>query len=165
MTLGNGTGFIQYHGGETPGSLQGFTVSNQYTKFSCLAHTHHDRNRRRQAQRTGTGNNQYRHGSDQHITQLRLRPKVTPGDKSNYGNNKNRGNKNSGDTICQAADGRFGILCLTHHFDNARQGGVFADAGCLKQEGAGLVDGAAHHFIVFMFFYRQGFTGQHRLIN
>ncbi len=60
---------------------------------------------------------------------------------------------------------RFAPLRRLDEPDNLREQRVRAGLGDLKAEAAGFVQGAAHHPVAHAFTYRDGFAGQHRLVD
>ena len=88
-----------------------------------------------------------------------------PDDRSNDCNRNNCRNKNTGNAVCDFGDRSFGSGGITHHFDDLRECGIFADTGCFAFDKSGLVDGRGRNKISGCFVNRDTFTGKSRFID
>ena len=79
--LGERAGFIDDQGVDFLGNLHRFRFANQHAELGAAADTHHNRHRRRQAQCTGTGDDQHSDRVGNGVSKARLRPDPGPNEK------------------------------------------------------------------------------------
>ena len=145
--------------------LQRFSFLHQDTRRRPTTGPNHDRHRRRQSQRAGTGDNQNRHSVDQRIGQLRLWTPDRPGhccDKS--------GSHNQRDKICrghigETLDRRPAPLRLTDHLHDLSKHRVSPDSFSDHHNPTCAVDGPPGHPYPNCFFDRDRFPRDHRFIH
>ena len=112
----NGTGFIQRNNGNLSGFFERNSGLKQNAVFCALAVADHDGNRRCQAQRTRTADNQNRNAARQCKTEG-LSAKQ-PDNAGNHGNRDNRRNKHTGYFIRNFCNRRLCRRRVTDHLNN-----------------------------------------------
>ena len=133
--------------------------------MGATSHPDHDRDRRGQTQRTGTGDDEHRNGGDQGVGQTGLGTDQAPDDGGEQGDRDHRGNEPSGDRIGQPLDRGATALGLGHHLDDLRQQGVGAHLVGAHDEGSGLVESAGHDAVADILGHRHGLAGHHGFVD
>ena len=119
LPFGQRPGFIEHYGIERTGALQRVGVPHQHTKLSRPPDARNNRHRRRQSQRTRTGDNQHRGGNHQGIDNLRCRTKEIPDCRTDQRNDYHYRHKHGGDFIRQLTDFWLAALGLSHHANDS----------------------------------------------
>ena len=88
----------------------------------------HDRDRRREAERAGAGDDQHRDRRDQRVGERRRRAPDRPGDEGEHGDGDHRRHEPAGDRVGDALDRRARALRRGDHLDDAGEQRVAADA-------------------------------------
>ncbi len=123
----------------------------------------HNGDRRRQSQRTGTGDDQHRNRARQREAQRPSRNQ--PSGKHDKRNADHRRDEHAGDFIRNAGNRRLRGGGVGHHADDLRQACVRADAGRAAVEMPGLIDGSGRNRVARVFIDRDGFAGQGGFVN
>ncbi len=165
FAFGECAGLVEHDGINALEPLQRLRVADQDPKMRAAADADHDRHRGGEPKRTGTGDDQHRHGCDQAEGEARLRPEYHPGRECHERRRNHRRHEPAGDLIGEPLDRRARALRPRHHVDDPRQHGVAADFFRTKHQAAALVDGAADHAIAFGLRHRHRFAGHHGLID
>ena len=87
-------------------ALQRLGVADQHAGLRAAPRRGHDRHRRRQPQRAGTGDDQHRHGGHDGIDHRRLRSEQCPGDERDDGDQHHRRHEIGGHPVGQPLDRR-----------------------------------------------------------
>ena len=116
-------------------------------RLRAAARRRHDRHGRRQAQRTGTRDDEDGNGRYQSVGERRRRSPGRPGDESRDRDADDGGHENSRHLVGELLDRGAAALSVCHHLDDLAEHGVGADPSCLDDETAGTVDGGAGDLI------------------
>ena len=118
--------------------LQSFCILDEDAVFGGDAGPGHDRGRRRQAERAGTGDYQNGNGIEDGLRPVAR--EQAPAHQGGQGREQHYRNEHGGDAIHQALDWRLVALCGLDQSDNPRQGRLVADGGCFDHDQAFRVD-------------------------
>ncbi len=165
LSLRERSRFIENDRVHLPQHFQGLSFFDQHTGRRTTPRAHHDRHRRRQAQRTRAGDDQHRHGIDQRIGQLRLRPPHDPGESGQHCGGHHQRHKVPGSGIRHALNRRPAPLRVADHLHDPREQRIPTDFLRLHQQTARAVHRPAGDRRADRFFHRHRFTGNHGLID
>ena len=164
-TLGECAGLVHHHGVNLAHGLYRRGIPKQDALGRRAPGRHHDRHGRRQAQRTGAGDDQHRHRVDQTEHPAGFRADNAPCKEGKKGNDHDHHDEIPGHDISQALHGSAGALCLRHQRDNTRQGALGADLFRAHDQRAAGVECGTDHLLARPLGYRQWLTGQHRFVD
>ncbi len=100
---------------DLPECLDGPSIPEQHAELRTAPTRHHDRDRGRKPERTGTRNDQYRHGIHERIGQVRLGSGDPPDDKCDQRDRDHRRYEPCRHTIGQSLQWRPRALRLGDH--------------------------------------------------
>ena len=160
-----GAGLVQNEGVDLLETLERLGVLDQDAGVRTTPHPDHDRDRRGQAQRTGTGDDEHRNGGDQGVGQTGFGTDQAPDDSGEQGDRDHRGDEPARDCIGQPLDRGATALGLGHHLDDLRQQGVRAHLVGAHDKGSGLVERAGHDPVADLLGHRHGLAGHHGFID
>ena len=160
---GDGAGFIQHDGGNTVGALQCFGAFHQDAIFRTAAGTHHNSSGGGQPQGAGTADDQHRN-ADGKSKGGRLADEQ-PNDHGQHRNADDHRDKDGGDLIGNALNGRFGGGGILHQMNDLGEGGFFPYMGGLHGEITAAAQRCAGHGIACGFIHRQAFAGDGGFID
>ena len=83
-SLGQRAGLVDHQRVDLLHALQRLGVADQHAVLRAAADAHHDGHRRGQAQRTGAGDDEHRHGRDERIAERGRRAPDQPGDEGQH---------------------------------------------------------------------------------
>ena len=129
----------------------------------ALADTDHDRSRRCQPHRAGTGNDE--HGGEADQGGDKFAADEPPDDKGQQGQPDYPWHKVGGDLIDHPLNRGTAALGLFHQFDDLGQGGLFAHFGCLEFEQPLLVDRRADDGVAHRLRHGHTLAGDHALVD
>ena len=165
LALGERSGLVDHHRINLLEGFQCFGALDQYAVLRAFAGSNHDRHRRCQAQRAGTGDNKHSNSVDQREAQRRRRTPDRPSDKGNCGTANHGRDKPTRNAIGELLDWSSASLCFSHHLDDLGEQRVLADPLGDHDEAAGLVDRAASDGVASTFVDGNGLARHHRFIN
>ena len=145
--------------------LQRFGVPHQNAELRTPSRPHHNRHRRGEAERTGTGDDEHGDGIDQRMDEPRFRSVDRPHAEGDRGNSDHGGNKPPGHLVRETLNGRPRPLRFGDQPDDLGQKRVAADPLRLHHQYAGAIDGAARHFAPRRLLDRDRLTSDHRFID
>ena len=125
----------------------------------------HDRHRRRQAERTGTGDDQHRDRRDDGEDQAGLGAEDRPGDKGGERDQHDGRDEVEGDAVGQPLNRRARALRLGDQLDDARKRRLGADLFGAHDQRTVLVERAAGQGIALRLFDRQRLARDHRFVD
>ncbi len=160
-----GPGLVQDHRIDLPGNLQRIRVFDQDAQAGALPDTGHDGRRRRQAQRTGTGDDQHGNHVQQRLGKAPVRCDESPADKGCNGQHQDNGYEDSGHLVHQALDARLASLRLLHQADDAGKHRIFPNFFSLHLKRPLLVQRAGIDLIAHLLENRSGFTRKQAFIH
>ena len=146
-------------------SLQRLALAKQHAELGGAARAGHDRGRRGEAHRAGTGDDQHGDGIDEREGKTRLGADQHPDEKGCGGDGEDDRHENRGDAVDEALNGELRALRLLDHTDHAGKKSVGADARRLESEGSRAIHRSASHRGAFGFRDRRRLAGDHRFID
>ncbi len=157
-------GFVKHHGLHLLGGLQRGRVLDQHAKLRSPAGADHDRGRRGQTHRAGTGNYQHRDKKPQRHGELDPADEIPAqaGDERDAHHDRH---EVEADPIGQRADRRLAALGLADHSDDPSQHRIAAGLSGFDAQHPGLIERAAEDAVFYIFLHRQALAGEHRLIQ
>ena len=108
--------------------LQGLGVLDEHADRRAAARSDHDRHRRCQPKRAGTGDDEDGNGVDERMAQPRLGTDQRPDDEGDDCNQDDAGDKPSGNLVREPLDWCARSLCLGNHANDLGKHGVAAHA-------------------------------------
>ena len=163
LAAGDRTGLVQGNNLNLAGLFERNGSFEQDTIPGSHSIADHDRYRSSKSEGTWATDNENGDTAGKSIAKFVSGQK--PDDRSNDCNRNNCRNKNTGNAVCDFGDRSFGSGGITHHFDDLRECGIFADTGCFAFDKSGLVDGRGRNKISGCFVNRDTFTGKSRFID
>ncbi len=137
LSAGDRSGLIQGNNLHLPGLFQGNRRLEHDSVLSAHAVPHHNRNRSRKTQGTGTADDQNRDSSGQGKSDTLAG--CQPHQDRYDGNNNDGGDKDPGHPVSNLGNGGFCGRRITDHLDNLGKGRVLPDSDCLTAQEPGLV--------------------------
>src|SRR3546814_13371005 len=98
--------------------FQAFRILDKNIVLSSFTDTYHDRRRGCHAQRTGTGDNQYRNRSEQGMRESVLSSEQHPRNKGEYSNHDHYPHNNAGALTYQFLHRHFPPLVFLHNWND-----------------------------------------------
>ena len=145
--------------------LERLGVLDEDARRRAAARAHHDRHRRREAERARARDDQHRHRLDQRVGEPRLGPQRSPRDGAHERGRHDGRHEVGGHAVGQALDRGAAPLGLADQLDDLREQRVPADALGPHHEAAGAVDGAARDPVARPLLDRHRLAGDHRLVD
>src|SRR3954463_6337712 len=146
-------------------ALERFGVLDQHAGLGAASDADHDRHRRRQPERAGTGNDQNRNGSHQAVGITRFRAEHRPGYECRNRKQDHGGHDPACDLVGKALNWCARALRRRHHLHDPREHGVAAALFGPHHEAAGSVEGAGNDFVANLLGHRHRFPRDHRLVQ
>ena len=140
--FGEGAGLVEEEGVDLAEGFESLRVADENSGVGCATGADHDGHRGGEAESTGAGHDEDGDGVDQSVGETRLWAKSEPEPKAEACGEDDGGDKEGGDAIGEALDGRAGALGVGDHANDLREQGARADALGLHEEGTGAVEGA-----------------------
>ncbi|EAQ04289.1 hypothetical protein OB2597_09104 [Pseudooceanicola batsensis HTCC2597] len=165
LALGQCAGLVEdqrIHPGEP---LQRLGIADQDAGIRPAPRGHHDRHRRGQAKRAGTGDDHHGNSGDEGVGQGRSRSERPPGREGQQGDPDDGGHEIARHLVRHRLDRRPRSLGAGHHLHDAAERRVLAHALGLHQERSGLVQRAAGDRLALDLLDRDGFAGDHAFID
>ncbi|EAQ12573.1 hypothetical protein RB2654_14845 [Rhodobacterales bacterium HTCC2654] len=165
LALGQRPGLVERDDLDAFHDLKCVALAKQHAKLRAPTRADHDRGRRRQTHRTGTGDDEHRDTGDQSETQRRIGTEGEPDGHGHGGDGHDPRHEPAGDLIDKRLDRQFRPLRLFDHADDLGERGVGPDArGGDPQRPVG-VHGAARHTVARPLFDRNRLAGDHAFID
>ena len=145
------------------GLLQGIHVFYQNAVARRHPGTGDDGRRRRQPQRTGTGDHQHGHRRQQRLTEV-----VTDGvphQQGEQGDGHHHRHEHGRDLVHQLLQRRLAHLGVLYQRDDLAEAGVLPHRSGFNFQHAGAVDGTAQHLVALTARHRQALAGEDRLVQ
>ncbi len=111
-------------------------VADQHAGLRAAADAHHDRHRRREAERARAGDDQHADRGDERVGKARLRSERRPGDKGERRHRDDRRHEPARHLVGQPLDRRARALGRAHHLYDLRDQRVAADLAGAHHERA-----------------------------
>ena len=150
-------GFIQNHRIHGVSDLQRFRRFDQDPAGRSPAGAHHNGRGRRKAQSAGAGNDQY--GNADGEGEFESVSHREPDHRRQQGDGDDCRDEYAADLIRQFGDRRFGRSGFVHQLNDFGQSRIFPYRRSLHLEVSRPVDGAAGHFVPFLFFSGDALPG------
>ena len=163
LAHGQRAGLVKGHHVHGVRHFQRLRVLDQNAMLGRHARARHDGRRRGQAQRTGAGNHQHRHGVDQR--HFKAVAREIPAQQRDQRNHQHHGHKHRAHLVHQPLDRRLGRLRVFHQADDVGQHRVHPHRTHLQHHAALAVDAAAGELGAHLLGHRQGFAGQHGFVH
>ncbi len=160
---GERAGFVKHHHVGLVCQLQRLRVFDQNAVLRRHPGAGHDGGRCGQTQCAGAGNHQHGDGVDD--GQLKRQPVCQPAQQRQQRQPQHHRHKHRADLVDQALNGCLGGLRVFHQRNDARQHGVDPGGLDLNHHPAVAIERAPGDLVLHGFGHRQGFAGQHRLID
>ncbi len=164
-SLGQGAGLVHDQGIDAAQVLDRRRVAKQHAALRAEPGRHHDRHRRRQSERAGAGDDQYRHGADQPVHPARFGAEHAPGKKAQQRDRHHREHEVARHHIRHALHRRPRALRLRHHLHDLRQHGGGPDPLGTHQQCAAGIERGSDQPIARLLGDRHRFAGEHRLVD
>ena len=184
LAAGDGAGLVEHNRPDVLQGLDRLAGTDQHAALGAEPRTHHDRRRRRQAQRTGAGDDEDRDGGENADHQRRQfgidpgqegstpeedRPQALaeeePQREAAEADQDDRRDEARRQPVGEFLDRHFRALRLFDQTDDLRQEGVGADLRGADLQHAFLVDGGADDGIARPLLDRHGFARRDRLVE
>ena len=145
--------------------LQRLGVLDKYPGLGPPPRRRHDRHRRGEAERTGTGDDQHGDSRDQCVGQRRRGPPDRPCDEGQERDTDHGRNEISRHFVGILLDRCARPLRVGDHLDDLRQHRVGSDPRRLHHEAAGAVDGGTGQRVALGLLDWHGFSGDHAFVD
>jgi DNA-binding FrmR family transcriptional regulator len=165
LPLRDRAGLVQDDRLQLVGRLQRLGRADQHAVLGTLARPHHDRQRCGQPKGAGAGDDEHRHRGDERECERRARTEVEPNDEGADRDEDHRRHEVAGDQVGKPLDRRLRGLGLLHELDDLGEHRVRTDLGGAEPEGTGLVDRGADDRLARSLRRRDGFAGDHGLVD
>ena len=146
-------------------ALQRLGVADEHARPRTAAGGRHDRHRRRQPERAGTGDDQHRDRRHQRIGKRRRRTEQQPADEGEHGDEHHRRHEIGRHAVGQPLDRRPAALRLGDHGDDLSQHGLGAHLLRPHDQAAIAVERAAGQAVARTLVDRQRLPGDHRFVD
>ena len=140
-------------------------VLDQHAGLRAATDADHDRHRRRESERAGTGDDQHGDGIHDRVREARLRSEPDPGDEGQHRDAEDGRHKPARHFVGEALDRRAAALRLRDHLDDLREHRVAPDALGAHEKAAGAIHRAAGDFVAGRLLDRHRLAGEHRFID
>ena len=140
LALGQRAGLVDDQCAQAPGVLERGRVADQHARLRATSGADHDRGRRGQPERAGTGDDQHRDRVDQR--RAPRRSATTTHDEGHQRNGEDDRHEDARDAVGEALDRRLRSLRFRDQAHDAGEHGRVADAGRLAREHAVLIERA-----------------------
>ena len=161
----DGSCFIQHNRIYLMTDFQSFATLNQNTMVGTESSSHHDCCRCCKTECARTCDDQHGNKDGKYKCDVKFRKHQSPDNRRNHCNGHNGWHEITCHCIRQLGNRCFLTLCIFHHFYNLSQGCVRTNMGNFYNHRTLIVDTSANHFVIYSFFHRNTFSGQHRLIH
>ena len=165
LALGQRAGLVDDERVDLLHALQRLGVLDQHAGLGAAPDADHDRHRRGEPERAGTGDDQHGDRGDEAVGEPRLGPPDRPGGEGEQRDRDHRRHELAGDLVGQPLDRRAAALRLGDQLHDLRQHGVAPDLARLDDERAGLVHGAADDVGADLLGDRHRLARDHRLVD
>ena len=145
--------------------LQRLRILDQDAGLGTASGGRHDGHRRREAEGARTGDNQHRDRRDKRVGEGRVGPEDGPDYEGDDGNTDHGRHETTGNHIGKFLDRRAAALGLCDHGDDPAQHRIGADALGADDQRARPIQCGACDAVAFGLFDRNGFAGNHRLVD
>ncbi|CKT22428.1 Uncharacterised protein [Mycobacterium tuberculosis] len=160
---GEGAGLVEHHGVDLLRRFQHLASLDQDPQFGAPAGADHDGRGGSQAQRTRARDDQHRDRGGH--TSHRVGGDQCPSRKGRDGNADDGRDKHRRNPVGQPLHRRLVALCLLDQSHNLRQRGVCPDGGGAHGQQPVEVDRCAGNAVTRRLLDRDGFAGEHRLVD
>ncbi|GBD41573.1 hypothetical protein HRbin39_00957 [bacterium HR39] len=161
--LGEGAGLVEDHRVHRVRPLQGLDVAHEDAGPRGGAGPRHQRHRRGEPERAGTGDHQHRDGGHQRLLEGAA-PKQPAGEGEERDGDHHR-HEDGGDAVHQPLDGGLPGPGLLHQPGDARERGVAAHPQRADLHRAGAVHGAGQHPVTGAARHRHALAGDQGLVE
>ena len=145
--------------------FEGGSILDEDLLLCRLSYSHHQGSRRRQTHSTRTGDNQYRHCTQDSLRQIGIATDYPPSQERNQGDACHHRYKHQGRLIHDALYWSLASLCLLHHLDDMCQSGVLTYLLGSQTEFALARNRAGQDLIAHSLCHRHRLTCNHRLVH
>ena len=146
-------------------AFQRLGVAHQHARLGATPGRDHDRHRRRQPERAGTGDDQHAHRRADRVGKGGRRARRHPAERGERGDGDDGRHEGAGDPVGERLDRRAAALRLRHLGDDAGENRLGAHPLRPHDERAGLVERAPRQRIARPLLHRQGLAGEHALVD
>ena len=163
LSAGDGTCFVKCYDLDFACFFQRNCCFEKNTVSGTHTVTYHDCNWCGKSQCTWAADNKNRDTSGKCITEFVSCKKPDQG--SDNGDTDYSWYKYTGHLICNFGNRSLGSSCVTDHFDDLGQSGIFTDSGGFAFNEAGLIDSGSGNHVSGSLVYRDAFAGKGSFVN